>query len=110
MRETRALKSGLESSTKYLRTVLTEQPTSHAIARRLLPCLCNILICMYSSYEIIAAQKATIIPISRCINSYLPTCINLHLPMTVWLHSLFPHGFSRVQAQPASRQTQSAAP
>jgi hypothetical protein len=27
------------------------------MARRLLPCLCNILICMYPSYETIAAQS-----------------------------------------------------
>ncbi len=42
---------------RYFLTVLTEQPTSQAMARRLLPCLCNILICMYPSYEIIAAQS-----------------------------------------------------
>jgi hypothetical protein len=38
---------------------------------------------MYSSYENIAAQKAAIIPMSRCINSHLPPCINLHLPVTI---------------------------
>jgi hypothetical protein len=37
---------------------------------------------MYSSYETIAAQKAAIIPSSRCINFHLPTCVNLQVPVT----------------------------
>ena len=42
---------GGSCAAKYFLTVLTEQPTSQAMARRLLPCLCNILICMYVRYD-----------------------------------------------------------
>jgi hypothetical protein len=38
---------------------------------------------MYPSYETIAAQKAAIIPSSRCIKFHLPTCVNLQVPMTL---------------------------
>ena len=30
-----------------------------------------------------AAQKAAIIPSSRCINFHLPTCVNLQVPLTM---------------------------
>jgi putative transposase len=41
-----------------------------------------------------AAQKATIIPSSRCIKFQLPACVNLHLPMTPVPELCREHGMS----------------